>query len=423
MKIKTLILGAGIAGLSYANEINEENSLIIEKNEHIGGLCHSFTVDGFTFDSAVHLSFTTNEEVRTVFDKTDYLKHLPISYNYYKNRWLKHPVVNNFFELTTEEKVGFISQFVNRDENREIHNYEDWLRASYGDAITEEFYNVYTEKYWTMPSKELSTTWIGSRLGTPNLEKMLLGAFSKETGIDYYAKEMRYPSQGGYQSFINSLADAQNIVLGNKVVSLDLEEKSVILEDGTRYEYEYLATSIPLPELVSITKNVPSDVVNAVKDLKASKISIVSVGIKKENVSPCMWFYIYDRDMFTARVNSPSIKSPQNVPNGCSSLQFEIYHNPSEEIDVDKIVENVRYSISKMNLCEDEDILFMDYKLLDYGNVIFDIGMEEKREIVRNYYESYDIDLIGRFGEWEYLWSDQSFMSGKNKAKKRKEKM
>lgn len=422
MKVKNLVLGAGIAGLAYANEISGNDTVIIEKNQYIGGLCHSFTVDGFTFDSAVHLSFTTNDEVRDVFDKTDYLKHLPISYNFYKNKWLKHPVVNNFYELSTEEKVRFISQFVERDEKIEIHNYEDWLRASYGNAIAEEFYNVYTEKYWTLPSKELSTTWIGNRLGTPSLEKMLLGALSEETGIDYYAKEMRYPKKGGYQGFIDKLADDRNIILGKQVVLLDLDEKYVVLEDGSKYEYENLASSIPLPELVKITKGAPIDVIEASKELKASRISIVSVGIKKENASPSMWFYIYDKDIFTARVNSPSIKSLQNAPEGCSSLQFEIYHYPDDVINPEEILKNVKYSLQKMNLCSEEEILFMDYRLLEYGNVIFKIGMEEKRDIVKSYFESYDVDLIGRFGEWDYLWSDQSFMSGKNKARNRKEK-
>ena len=33
-----------------------------------------------------------------------------------------------------------------------------------------------------------------------------------------------------------------------------------------------------------------------------------------------------------------------------------------------------------MRLCNDEDILFMDYRLLEYGNVIFEKGMESQRE-------------------------------------------
>ena len=42
MDVKTLILGAGIAGLAYANEMKKCDAAIFEKNNYYGGLCHSF---------------------------------------------------------------------------------------------------------------------------------------------------------------------------------------------------------------------------------------------------------------------------------------------------------------------------------------------------------------------------------------------
>jgi len=60
--------------------------------------------------------------------------------------------------------------------------------------------------------------------------------------------------------------------------------------------------------------------------------------------------------------------------------------------------------------------LFTDVRHLKYGNVVFFNGMEEKRDYIKDYYQKLNIHLIGRFGEWDYLWSNQSFMSGYNKA-------
>jgi hypothetical protein len=40
--------------------------------------------------------------------------------------------------------------------------------------------------------------------------------------------------------------------------------------------------------------------------------------------------------------------------------------------------------------------------------------MESNRQIVIDYLNSMNIKSIGRFGEWDYLWSNQSFMSGYN---------
>lgn len=415
--MKTAILGAGIAGLAYASELEKENATIFEKNDFYGGLCHSFEVNGFRFDSAVHLSFTNETTVREVFDKTPYIKHLPLAYNFYKGYWLKHPVVNNLYQLDPEEKVRLLKSFIDRNAEVEIKDYKDWLLASYGEEISKAFYEVYTRKYWTLDAEKLSTTWIGNRLGTPDVGKMLWGTFTSETGIDYYAKEMRYPVNGGYQAFVDKLAESARVEPNKEVVCVDLERKELAFRDGITFRYEKLASSIPLPELVKVTKNVPVSVKDAADKLTASKISLVSVGFNKKDVPKSIWFYIYDEDIMAARVNSPSMKSPKNAPENCSSLQFEIYHAPDAVIDPQKIVENTKYALQKMRLCEEADILFMDYRLLDYGNVIFWNGMEKEREIVRNYYDAQGVDLIGRFGEWEYYWSDQSFMSGKKKGK------
>lgn len=85
--MNTVVLGAGIAGLGYLNSHAEsENVRVYEKDSRLGGLCKSFVVNGFTFDSAVHLSFTESNIARELFDKTRYVKHKPIAYNFYEGK-------------------------------------------------------------------------------------------------------------------------------------------------------------------------------------------------------------------------------------------------------------------------------------------------------------------------------------------------
>lgn len=436
-KVKCVILGAGIAGLSCARELTDHGieCTIYEKEDHVGGLCHSFQVNGFSFDSAVHLSFTNSDEVRSVFDQTPYLSHKPIAYNFYDGMWVKHPIMNNLYEFPVEERVRLISSLAERDSSIPINNYEDYLHASYGVPSSEKFFDVYTRKYWTAEPEELSTSWVGNRLAKPDLQKILRGAMQLETGMDYYAKEMRYPENGGYESFLNPIKDGLDIHLSKEAVSIDTESKVIEFSDGETISYDYLFTSIPLPKLIEIIKAKDEAVIENAKELSASSISIVSVGFNKPDVAKYLWMYVYDEDIKTARIYSPSLKSPNNVPDGCSSLQFEIYHNPGKELlkegkskslsaneeyipEKNDILENVRYSIKKMNLCNDSDIAFMDYRYLPYGNVIFYKGMEEHRQVCRDFLNGNDIYGIGRFGEWDYLWSDQSYLSGKRTADK-----
>ena len=52
-KVKYLILGAGAAGLSFANYLKqngEDSFLVLEKEKEAGGLCRSTDVDGASLD-------------------------------------------------------------------------------------------------------------------------------------------------------------------------------------------------------------------------------------------------------------------------------------------------------------------------------------------------------------------------------------
>jgi protoporphyrinogen oxidase len=137
--------------------------------------------------------------------------------------------------------------------------------------------------------------------------------------------------------------------------------------------------------------------------------------LRRPEVSPSLWFYIYDQDILAARVYSPSWKSADNVPPGCSSLQWEIYSSCRRPLkaSVAEMVENCLAAMERMGLAARSDVIFTHHKHLPFGNVVFDLGMEERRDAVRAWVEAQGIGLAGRFGEWAYLWSNQSFMSGR----------
>jgi hypothetical protein len=64
------------------------------------------------------------------------------------------------------------------------------------------------------------------------------------------------------------------------------------------------------------------------------------------------------------------------------------------------------------------DIDVLDYREVDFANVIFDKKRLNALNVIRNYLNKMDVLTIGRFGKWEYLWTDQSLLSGKNAVEK-----
>jgi len=416
---KTIILGAGIAGLGAAQTCKKKglDVVILEKDSDFGGLCGSFTINNYTFDRFVHLSFAKEREVLDIFNESagDIITHIPNPYNIYKRKWIKHPAQNNLYPLVEEEKQIIINDFLNRPQAdiSKVNNYEDWLRIQYGDYFAQHFPMVYTKKYWMTDAKYLETKWIGNRLYQPSAAEVIQGSKTSETPVTYYAKEMRYPQKGGFKSFFSKLAVDQNIKYNQEIVSIDTHKRQVKTRNGDVYSYEQLISSLPLPEVIKMLDNVPDEVISATNNLKATSGYQISIGLTTKNIPPYLWWYIYDEDILPARVYSPSLKSSDNVPEGCSSLQMELYCEKGDYTR-DEIYNGSVAKLIELGIIHNEDIKFVDIRFEKYANVIFYSNIYESRKVVRDYLSSLDIKTIGRFGEWDYLWSNQSLLSGMN---------
>ena len=56
------ILGGGISGLSLAYFL-KENYEILEKSKSLGGLCKTYSKNGFLYDIGGHIMFSTNKDI------------------------------------------------------------------------------------------------------------------------------------------------------------------------------------------------------------------------------------------------------------------------------------------------------------------------------------------------------------------------
>ncbi|MBQ9230725.1 MAG: NAD(P)-binding protein [Prevotella sp.] len=416
IKTKNLILGAGIAGLgaSYALRKRREESVIVEKNDTYGGLCSNFEINGFRFDRFVHLSFSTIPEVNELFNDScsDIYRHTPNPYNLYKGIWIKHPAQNNLYPLPKVEKELIIQDFMKRPsvDAVKVNNYEDWLRLQFGDYFAEHFPMVYTRKYWMKDAKDLRTEWVGKRVYQPSVDEVIEGCKTAETPVTYYAKEMRYPKKGGYKAFLKHLADVSDIRYGYRADGIDYRNKVVHFENGEVAHYDRLISSLPLPEVINIC-DAPKEVKEASKKLEATCGYHISIALKNKNIPPYLWWYIYDEKNIASRVYSPSLKSPDNAPEGCGSLQMEVFCKENEYSE-DELINRTVGHLVRIGVIRQEDILFTHISFEKYANVIFTEPIYDARKVVRDWLSSIGIETIGRFGEWDYLWSDQSLLSG-----------
>lgn len=415
---QTIVLGSGIAGISAGYHLKKkgEEVVIYEKDNDWGGLCANFTIDGFRFDKFVHFTFADSEYIRNLFEESSpTYAHPSVSSNYYKGYWLKHPAQNNIAPLPIDEKVEIIKGFINRKNKsfEEIENYEEWLRVQYGDYFAENFPMVYTKKYWGLEAKDLETKWVGNRMHSPNIDEVLKGSYETQDKNFYYTSYMKYPKKGGFRSILNKCREGLDIRFNKEVVKIDTVAKTVSFKDGTISNYTRLISSLPLPEIVKMIENCPDYVLNSANNLHNTCGYMVSLGFKRPDVAKHLWFYIYDEDILSARVYSPSMKSLDNVPNGCSSLQAEIFFDCKAKIpSKEEVMKNTIEKLVSMGLFKEDEIVVKDIRFEKYANITFDKDIYKNRKVVLDYLQSQNIETIGRFGKWEYYWTHQAFKSG-----------
>ena len=428
----TVILGSGIAGISagYHLEKSGENVVIYEKDSDWGGLCGNFTINGFRFDRFVHFTFAPDEYIKNIFEESvELIEHVPFPSNYYKGIWIRHPAQNNLAPLSSEEKTDIIYDFVNRIEKPvdEIQDYGEWLRVQYGNYFAENFPFKYTRKYWGVEPEELETRWVGNRLHVSPLGEVLRGSYEEQAENFYYTKFMKYPKKGGFRSILNKCREGLDIRFNKKVIKINPQEKIVTFKDGTSTKYTRLISSLPLPEIVKMIDGIPEEVKEAGLNLMHTSGYMVSLGFNRPDVAKHLWFYIYDEDILPARVYSPNLKSADNVPEGCSSLQAEIFfaNKGGEEITAtgksasgweipskEEVLKNTIEKLAGMGLFKEEEIAVKDIRYEKYANVIFDKDIYKNRQIVLDYLEKEGIESIGRFGKWDYFWTHQAFDDG-----------
>lgn len=424
------ILGSGMAGFGAAHRLQVEGhrAVLYEKRPYYGGHTASYAfANGFTIDEGPHVSFTNVERIQKLLADSVNQKFERLRTkvnNHWKGHWIKHPAQCNLYGLPQDLTINILKDFIHAQHHEygEIKNYRDWLHASFGKTFAETFPMEYTVKYHTTTADNMSTDWVGPRLYRANIEEVLRGALSPSTPDVHYIDQFRYPSHGGFVSYLQMFMEQANLHLDHELVEIHPSRKELRFKNGKVAPYDHLVSSMPLPDLIKMIVGVPADVLEASQKLSCSTVVIVSIGVNRADLIDAHWTYFYDRDYFFTRLSTPHLQSPYNVPPGCGSLQAECYYSAKyRPLDrtPDECIEPVIQDLKRCGVLREEDtVLFKHSMLVPYANVIFDLERAPALRVVHGYLDDIGIAYCGRYGDWAYIWTDESFMSGENAAQK-----
>ena len=422
------VVGTGMAGFGATHHLRAAGiqPVVYDRNPHFGGHTSSFrNPEGFLFDLGPHISFTKDPRVQQLFAGyiDDKFESVQINLNnYWRGLRLTHPVQLHLNGLPRDRIVEIVTDFVKEQggPERQVKNYEDWLIASYGRRFAELVPMQYTRKYHLTNASNMSTDWLGPRMYRPSLEEMLRGALGTWTPDVHYITNFRYPSDGGFVSYLRDFPTLADIKLNHELVAVDPKQRSLRFKNGVTTRYAELVSSVPLPELIPMIVGVPADVVAASQRLACSTCVLVNVGVGRADLSDAQITYAYDEDLAFTRLSFPHMLSKTNAPPGCGSIQAEVYYSskyrPLTE-STDAIIDRVIADLKRIGTLRDSDkILSRGAIVVRYANVIFDLERAAAIATVHGYLNDVGIRYCGRYGDWGYMWTDESYISGERAA-------
>lgn len=442
----TIILGAGLAGLSVSHHLGHRDCLLLEQHAHAFGHIHSQQRDGFTWDEGPHVSFTAQEYVRELFAANvegAYEEYAIRTVNHYRGHWIDHPAQSNLFQIPQPLRQRCLDDFLASRESAATasppRDYAAWLELAFGRTFASTFPAAYTRKYWTVEPRELTTAWVGPRVFRPEVRDVVAGASGPLAAQTNYIKRARYPSRGGYQAFAGRLASGADIRQQARVIRIDLAARVVTTAEGGSWPYSRLVNTLPLPAFIRACADAPPDVHAAAEALSCSELLLVNVTAPHPTRRAGNWFYIYDEDKLSTRINCTEVLSPHNAPTGHTGVQVEVYASRARAFAGTRgeIAARVVRELVEMGFIDEGAAVKTHTVAVPWANVIFDHAREPALATIFAWLEAHGLAreadelapssdwatkpalaagtlaLAGRFGQWKYFWTDDCVLRGR----------
>ncbi len=463
-KVRTVIVGAGPTGLSAAYHL-QEGAVLIDKNASVGGWCRSICDHGFTFDHAGHIMFSNDPYVLTLYQMLlgDNLHWQDReAWIYSKNVYTRYPFQGALYGLPPKvigecivgavearfgapdavaEKAATASTAAVKPvedccadgtacvanagaispRKRDTQNFEEFIYQVWGKGIARHFAIPYNRKLWTLPLTEMETSWLGGRVPLPDLAQIIEGALEPAPKPMGPNARFGYPLRGGFQALMEGFVPhiKGKLELNAEAARLLPREHVLVMADGSRYRYEHLVSTMPLPELVKLAgAEAPEEVRAAARGLRHLSVRCVNLGIGREHITDKHWIY-YPEDTIFHRIFVQGNASPYCNPPGGFGLTCEISYSPWKPLPLDgqALIERCIDDCVKVTMLRPDDkIVTANMVDLPYAYVVYDHARAANVAFVKDWLARYDILLAGRYSEWEYYNSDHAFLAGKKAA-------
>lgn len=409
-----VVLGGGLAGLA-AGAVS--GAPVFEADGTIGGTAASDCCDGFAFDRGIHVLQTANQRLLEVVEDAGLTLGVRSRQAYIHSRhaYTAYPFQINTAGLPLKLRWRCVRDFLLRDRDAPKDSYLDWMYANLGRGFSDSFLVPYSEKFWTVHPSQMTHEWTGARVPQPSAWQVLRGAlWSRQTKVGTNAS-FRYPDGGsGFGELGHAVARTVRVIHPNhRAVAVDWRSRRIGFDNGRSVRFERLVSTIPLPALIGICRDVPANVSAAAARLRANSILVVNLGIDRPARNDWHWVHFPEPEVSFFRISFPHNLCSGVVPPGMSAISAEVAYSSGKPPNDAEIVAQVVEDLARVGVIERGDrVVFQSTHHIPVAYCIYDKQRTEAVTTVRNWLAEAGVITAGRYGTWSYMWSDEAIVSG-----------
>lgn len=390
-----IIIGAGISGLTYANYTHNDY-LILEKENHTGGLCNTIKQNGFVWDYSGHFFHFQDPQIAEFIskriDQSQLLKVEKHTQIRYKDRLIDFPFQKNIHQLSQDEFIDCLCDLFEND-NIDVVSFKSMLYAKFGKSIAEKFLIPYNTKLYATDLDNLDADAMGRFFPYANKDEIIRN-FRQSHNESYNGSFLYH--RGGAIEYIYALEHdipKKKICLGEIVTSINMERHIVHTNKRTMF-YDNIISTIPLPSLLKLCKRDYDS-----KVLTWNKVLVFNLGFDGKGVD-CSnhWIYFPEEKYCFYRVGFYS----NIIPSDKMSLYVEIGFKSDAEIDIEEMLRQTLFGLREAQILHDEKLISWHSVVMNPAYVhVSKSGLNEVKNQI-DALAKYNIFTIGRYGSWNY---------------------
>ncbi len=428
-----LVVGAGVAGLSFAHSVLGEgrSAVIVERNDHVGGLARSFRYGDFFFDVGPKRFHTEDQEVldflHSVLDG-DYIVVGRSSAVHLFGRYFPWPLDHRaLYRLPFKVMVSSGFDLLRRSQPKDENSFTEYTRSRYGDTLYRLFFKPYTEKFLQIPCEDVHVDWAKTGINRAVIDKRvksetlfdLVRSVLLPTPVD---TKFLYPSYGGFGTFSEKLADqvrerGGEILLENTVRAIDTDGGKVVsveLADGRRLRPGHLVWSGNLKALARLVGQEPPP-------LRYLSTVLYNMEIDSDVLQQEQWIYFGGQDTVLSRVSITNEMADYMAPKGKSGLCVEVtgFEGKGHWENPDALIPEIQSDLVRLKLVRAaSDFAGVHVERVRDTYPIYDLDYKSSFAKAAGMVKPFEnLKLLGRTGAYWYNNSDHSLKMALNMAR------